>query len=527
MSQLNYVHQTISDEYFIYKNLQGSIIDKSEIQKCDFSYSDLSSSNISSSRFTDSFFICTKMHRINILQVGFVNCNMRKVKMIEGVLEAEISSSVLDNVEFSNTLIQNSKILPNSSLRDIKLNDCDIQRCNFSGCKLINANLQSTKFTDTNLSEINLIGANLRNSKFFHTDIQNSNLTGADLRDADLSGFGGVDSDNYVVPGARLRGANLSKADLRGVTFVGPNFMGSDFHSVNLSGAKLMGVNLQGVSLTSVNLSNADLTGANLTDATLKQCNLTGANLTGANLTDAKLTSSSTVNATMTGANLTRLTVVEEEEEYDNYIPESDDDEKQSIPNNISDSQAQLERIQVNESKLPSTCYDFIMQDDLDINEQTSENEGFFILVFPSDKDEFNVICKTKEEIKMSLNDGSSIFYECTGRFKRDTLPDGTVVDLPDRIVGPINETPYVKVLGAGGHNIFIDVTEINTLLSSSERVYYVYPVREITHSISWNNIYGKHPNYVSAYHCQDGSKLSVYTLKVCEGDCIISNKFR
>ncbi len=127
----------------------------------------------------------------------------------------------------------------------------------------------------------------------------------------------------------------------------------------------------------------------------------------------------------------------------------------------------------------------------------------------------------------MALNDISSIFYECTGRFKRDTLPDGRTVELRDKVIGPIDETPYVKILGVGGINIFIDIKEVNALLNSTERIFYAYPKKEITHSISWNNIYGRNPDYISAYHCQNGSNLTIYTLKVCKGDCVISNHFR
>jgi hypothetical protein len=165
------------------------------------------------------------------------------------------------------------------------------------------------------------------------------------------------------------------------------------------------------------------------------------------------------------------------------------------------------------------------MQDDLDIDEEMNNDTDFFILVFPSKDDtDFKVICKTRKEIEMSMNEGSSIFYECTGDFVKNRG-----VATRDKVVGVVDKTPYIKIYGVGGAQIYIDVKEINTMLSSPNRVYYVYFVREITHSTSWNNVYGDQyalDRFVSANHCQDRSNISVYTLKVCEGDCVISNKY-
>ena len=68
--------------------------------------------------------------------------------------------------------------------------------------------------------------------------------------------------------------------------------------------------------------------------------------------------------------------------------------------------------------------------------------------------------------------------------------------------------------------NGFIHVSQVIRLLASNNRIYYVYPDndKDITHSITWANAFGPEHmiDWVSANHCQVGSKLLVYNLKIC-----------
>jgi uncharacterized protein YjbI with pentapeptide repeats len=293
------------------------------------------------------------------------------------------------------------------------------------------------------------------------------------------------------------------------------------FDSCEMKGLNMENSNLIGIDLSYTNLSDTNLRFSNFTNALLSRANLSKSNMTNTFLINTKLEQTDLSDANLSGS------FVEDTDLHEAILSDLTKMPKYFKRNLASEyDEKPFGKVDVDESKLPSTCYDFILQDDLDINEEMG-NANFFVFVFPSKDDtDFQIVCKTHREIEKALTDKNGIFYECTGKFKKDTLPDGTVVELRDRKPGPINETPYVKILGIGGTNIFIDIKEINSLLNSSNRVYYVYPEKEITHSISWNNKFGEDPNYVSSYHCQYGSNLPVYTLKVCEGNCIISNRF-
>jgi hypothetical protein len=131
-------------------------------------------------------------------------------------------------------------------------------------------------------------------------------------------------------------------------------------------------------------------------------------------------------------------------------------------------------------------------------------------------ENDFRVICKTKDEIKMTTN---LFFYECKG----DLVSINDIQKI--RNIGEISNNPYVKIFGIEGTPIYISIEEINTLLLSNDRVYYVYPKKVITYYIEWNDI--NRPTHLTNFKCKPSPPINIYTLKVCEGDCIISNKFR
>jgi len=91
-----------------------------------------------------------------------------------------------------------------------------------------------------------------------------------------------------------LAGADLSKADLRGV----------DLCRANLLEADLSGADLRGADLRRANLREADLKGADLGKAQLYRANLNRATLTGCNLAEADLSRGFLKLADLRGANL-------------------------------------------------------------------------------------------------------------------------------------------------------------------------------------------------------------------------------
>jgi uncharacterized protein YjbI with pentapeptide repeats len=110
-----------------------------------------------------------------------------------------------------------------------------------------------------------LYKARMSKAKLIGADLSNANLRGTDFSLADLSG-------------ANLRGADLRDADLNT----------TNLHGTDLRDADLRGADLRGADLLGIDLRDADLRGADLGDIDLRDADLRGANLRGTDLRDAK-----------------------------------------------------------------------------------------------------------------------------------------------------------------------------------------------------------------------------------------------
>jgi uncharacterized protein YjbI with pentapeptide repeats len=124
------------------------------------------------------------------------------------------------------------------------------------------------------LSEANLIGISLSGSDQYTAEPIVANLSLTNFSGANLS-RAGLDRATLIM--ADLFGANLSSATM----------MESNLHWANLSGANLSGSYLFRANLGEVDLTEADLSGADLSEAYLGLANLSGADLSGANLSGA------------------------------------------------------------------------------------------------------------------------------------------------------------------------------------------------------------------------------------------------
>ena len=160
-----------------------------------------------------------------------------------------------------------------------------------------------------------------------------------------------------------------------------------------------------------------------------------------------------------------------------------------------------------------TTCNDFIsLENNKSIVEHLEDQDSFLFIVMGSN--DYDILCFDKDFIRHLLsNKDSNWFYECSGYLLSNN----------NRSMNNIINYPYVKIpLNGEGLNGFIPKKQLQALVNNNNRIYYIYPMLEngsqkmITHTVSWQNAYGPNPNYVSANHCQSGSSILVYTLKVC-----------
>jgi hypothetical protein len=147
------------------------------------------------------------------------------------------------------------------------------------------------------------------------------------------------------------------------------------------------------------------------------------------------------------------------------------------------------------------------LNDDYSIEEYLTEADTF-LLIHKSSPDE--ILCYEKRTIQTLLNDKANWLYECKGPL----FPNGN----RGMQFGDENDA-YIRLpIYADGLNGFIHLSEVEKLLRSNNRIYYLYrdEDKDISHSMFWDNVFGPSQNWISANHCQRGSNVLVFKLKIC-----------
>lgn len=164
-------------------------------------------------------------------------------------------------------------------------------------------------------------------------DLRGANLSKADLRSLPLSGLIGglmreneewseanmeeqVIRDQREMAAVQLQGASLQYAQLQGAILVGAQMQGVNLSGVELQGAALICAQLEGAFLNYAELQGAclfraDLSDANLSHADLRETVLWEAQLKNADLRRAQLRGANLYNANLHGANLTEVTLAD------------------------------------------------------------------------------------------------------------------------------------------------------------------------------------------------------------------------
>lgn len=183
-----------------------------------------------------------------------------------------------------------------------------------------------------------------------------------------------------------------------------------------------------------------------------------------------------------------------------------------------------------------NTCKDLILDENVNIVEHLNETDTFLFINGNPSEIGASILCYDKNTIRQFLeNKNDNWFYECDGPFLtlRDTITGEVVRDTitgeeiitNDRSMSSIVNFPYIKMfLNEEGLTGFLPLTQIRKLLSSNHKVYYIYPMIEngsqkmISHTVSWKLAYGFPTNqdFWGANHCQEGTNILIYTLKVC-----------
>ncbi|WP_437592524.1 DUF2169 domain-containing protein [Sorangium sp. So ce1000] len=224
--------------------------------------------------------------------------------------EARASRASFDGVDLRKAVLHKAW-LEEAQLSGADLAEADFLEARVQGADFSGAAADDVLFFQLDLTGARFVGASLRKATFFRCAGAGSDFSEAQLEDAAFVDFRGERAlfrkaraaalrvvSASALPAADFSGAELARANLRGVDLEGAIFEGAsadsaDFSEANLRKARLAQLSGKGARFVRSDLAEADLTGANLMDAMLQKAKVPGArfqntNLFRANLLDAK-----------------------------------------------------------------------------------------------------------------------------------------------------------------------------------------------------------------------------------------------
>ena len=172
------------------------------------------------------------------------------------------------------------------------------------------------------------------------------------------------------------------------------------------------------------------------------------------------------------------------------------------------------------------TCFDFIEDGQVDIEDYLNDQETFLLINKGSADGDLDAICYSKDMIRTIISDKAQWFYECTGReesYRWLLDSEGRRTGNFDKSMGDFGDIPYIRMaIDSKGMNGFIPLIQLKKLLQSKHKIYYIDTSDFISHSInyehSWQRIRGGPVvGTLSANHCQHGSAIMTYNLRICK----------
>jgi uncharacterized protein YjbI with pentapeptide repeats len=189
------------------------------------------------------------------------------------------------------------------------LASADLTGVDLDGASLIGADLTGVKLQCADLNELILsenraaaLCASARGANFTRASLKGARLAGIDMQAAKFeeAQMEGAELAYAVLTGANFSSAHMERVDLTGGAHIeGANFLIASMQGADLTGALLQGTDFSSASMQGTMLSHARLEGAILRDTDLEGADLSQTKLQGADLTGAKLRA-----ADLRGANI-------------------------------------------------------------------------------------------------------------------------------------------------------------------------------------------------------------------------------
>ena len=352
-----------------------------------------------------------------------------------------IHGQIVDEFTITNSLGMRDG---NTDLIDSDMSEKNLSGKDFSNLVFIDANLSNTLLREANLSNTILTGtilrgadmtdANLMGVSFLDKDLTGTILRGADMTDANLMGTNLSDKD---LTGTILRGANLSEANLTGIDLSDKDLTGTILRGTNLSDKDLTGTILRGANLSNSILPSTFGSFTSAESADLANANFDGVNLSGKTISKSSFNSASFVNSDLTNMDISDTTLNKIDftniknksfmgtELYRNGMTHSNF-------SGINFDNAQITRVNAHHSNFSEIDFTNIKNKSIHTSVfaySNFENSNFSGLDFTTRDDEGNIILNT---IPISRTEWESdLKFKNLGELSREIHDRGALADLP------------------------------------------------------------------------------------------------
>ncbi|HJL15501.1 MAG TPA: DUF2169 domain-containing protein [Sandaracinaceae bacterium LLY-WYZ-13_1] len=253
-------------------NLTGALLERAVLAKADLTDAVLDNTVLRYANLGRSRLLFTRLQGCDLAETILAHANLRAASFVGCDLHgADLSEARFERTRFAS--------------------------CDLSGATLFQMSLAGVELADCALAEATLVEVTLDGVAFHRCDLSQAALvtcSGAEVRFDEARLVNARFVAGCVFDGADFRGADLSRATLRGVSLEGADFseaalVGADLSEARCASARLERADMRRVLATECELRGAGLRGANLMESVLQGADLRGADLSHTNLFGADL----------------------------------------------------------------------------------------------------------------------------------------------------------------------------------------------------------------------------------------------
>lgn len=184
------------------------------------------------------------------------------------------------------------------------------------------------------------------------------------------------------------------------------------------------------------------------------------------------------------------------------------------------------------------TCRDTIMLSDENNKEYLDEDDDNILIIIQRGKN-YIIDCYTGEYLQEVLYDDTKGRYVClennsvTGRPLYSVDEDGNKVNFPLNVVGFVDTEKLFYKLDLSFGSFYISKKDLLDMIKSGNRIFYLEEENKRSYPYTASKgVYdaqklGGESDVVSSDHCQEGTDITVYRIKVCGGTECLSKIFR